>query len=264
MTGESDPDGILTFSDRLTPPVADHSGYCLRNRDVAFLRLEASQIVDWRARRAPLGLSPREWDGLRGELALALQRDDVPIGACDIRLQGSSGAFFSGAHKPMPRTRDEVIDLYRELRDEVPADWEADEIMERLLVRWISDDDFPGQRPFDSMHRLRIAEEPSDLDLQISSDVLTSRCEQVLIDLGQNPTTLRQRHPTYDFVRTDLVAEAFPRLYLFGLRMYRRLGRHVSIAVFPSVGPRDVSAQSPNLSSHFKDDDWLVQLGDDP
>jgi hypothetical protein len=252
--------GRSTIQDRLTPEISDGDGYSIRSRDLEFLDLTLDDVEAWRSQQSPLGLSSYQYTGLVHELREALKRDGVPLGDCDIRLKGSSASFFSGLHKPMPTTLDEIIDLFRSGRRRVPYDWEVDEIKDRLHVQWISDGDYPSRRPFDSMYKLGIDREPSDIDLQISSDELTKRCENRLLESGQAPSEARLKNTAYNFLRHDLVEDVAPQLYVFSLRMADALRRRVGVAVFPSEGPPDVSSSQPGLSSHFTPDDWVIDM----
>jgi hypothetical protein len=246
--------------DYLIPDIPDGKGYRVRERDLAFLGLTLQDIDKWRSRECPLGLTQGQYSGLVRALRDALKRDEIPLSDCDVRLKGSSAKFFSGAHKPMPTTKDEIIDLYREMRSRVPYVSEVDEIMDRLHAKWIQDADFPARRPFDSMHRLGISREPSDVDIQISSDEVAARCKALLVELGQSATDARLNHPSYNFLKRDLVEQVAPNLLLFSLRMTEAIDRNVSVVVFPAYGPPDVSASQPEISSHFRSDDWILSL----
>jgi hypothetical protein len=247
-------------TDRLKPPIDDGQGYQIRHRDLRFLQIAEHAVAEWRARRLPLGMSLAGYEALQRGIERALRRDGLQPTECDVRLKGSAAEFFSGWHKRMPRTKDEVVDLFRELRGRVPDSWEIADVMHRLEQDWISDNDFPSRRPFDSIYRLGIAREPSDIDIQISSDVMVNRCQEILSDLGQVITEVRINHPVYTFVRRDLVEHAFPELYLFSLRMTDRLLRNVSVVVFPAAGPPDVSNRHGELSSHLRSTDWKVSM----
>jgi hypothetical protein len=245
--------------DYLTPDISDGNGYRARERDLTFLGLTLQDIDEWRSRECPLGLTQGQYTDLVLALRDALKRDEIPLSDCDVRLKGSSATFYSGAHKRMPTTRDEVIDLYRELRSGVPYVSEVDEIMDRFQRKWIQDGDFPARRPFDSMHRLGISREPSDVDIQISSATVDARCRALLVKLGQSPTDARLNHPVYNFLKRDLVEDVAPSLFLFSLRMTRYVDRNVNVVVFPAEGPPDVSASQP-VSSHFRSDDWILSI----
>jgi hypothetical protein len=259
-TDSTDNDVGRTEGDYVEPEVEDGGGYRLRVRDLEFLGLDISDIEAWHGRERPLGLTKIQYEGLVDELANALRRDGIALDACDVRLKGSAAKVFSGAHKPMPTDTDALIDLFRVLRDRVPFKWEISEMDLRLRREWVRDGNYPSRRPFDSMYRLGVDRERSDLDLQISSDALATRCEEILVDQGQAPSEARFKNAAYNFVRKDLVASASPHLHFFSLRASDALGRHVAIAVFPSGGPPNVSASHPELSSHFCQDDWVIPL----
>ena len=112
--------GCLTsmpiLTDHLDPPICDGSGYRVRERDLRFLQIEPGQLELWRRGVAPLGVSTRQYDGLRAALAAALDREHLSSQDCDVRIQGSAARFFSGAHKVLPTSRDALIDVFRELR----------------------------------------------------------------------------------------------------------------------------------------------------
>lgn len=248
-----------TSPDAFHPPIDDGTGYHVRRRDLAFLGLSADDVGAWQAQSIPLGMSAIQYAGFCEQLAEALVRDGIAPTA-DIRLKGSAAEFFSGYHKPMPCSRDELIDLFRDVRDRLPSGWEIDEI-ERRRDQWIADGVFPSRRPFDSMFRLTVDREPSDYDLQISSDEAVSRCIKCLEALGQDPTDLRVKHRAYNFIRKHLVEEALPYLYRFTLRTSDQLGgRHVSVALFDASGPPDTTATDGPLSAHHRDNDWRVRL----
>jgi hypothetical protein len=256
----SDDDEGSAVADQLEPEIADSSGYRVRQRDLEFLGLTRSEIEAWRSRTRPLGLSDIQYRALVVGLAAALKRDGISTDDCDVRLKGSASQLFSGAHKPMPITTDAIFDLFREEHERIPDAWELDEIAHRLHTSWIRDDKYPSRRPFDSMYRLSISRERSDIDLQLSSDILTKRCEDALVERGRSVTEARLKHPVYNFVKRDLVDDVLPNLYRFSLRMTDSIGRHVGIAVFPSAGPPDVSATKPELSAHLTSDDWILRL----
>jgi hypothetical protein len=249
--------------DVVDPPIQDGGGYLVRHRDLLFLNIKTAAVLSWHAREAPFGTSPHDYQVLTHNLVAALKADGITVSGCDIRLKGSAATFFSGPHKAMPKTRSALIDLYREYRSRTPDEWEIDAIVFRLEREWLTDGQFPTRRPFDSMHRLGLSPELSDLDIQISNDAIVHRCEQRLLALGQAATEVRVKHKTYNFVRKDLVEDCLPSLYRFSLRVSDNIGRHVNIAVFPSAGPPDVSADQGELSSHFRADDWLLAFAPD-
>lgn len=243
----------------IEPPITDGSGYRIAVSDLNFLAITPDQVTRWRT-GTPLGLSQIQLDALCAELASALQGDGVALEQIDLRVKGSSASFFSGHHKAMPQSRSGVIDAFRTCRGRFPERWEIDEIMRRLTKEWLTEGPWPQRRPFDSLYRLNVAREPSDYDLQISSDEIVRRCEDAVTDRGQDPSEARVKHPVYNFVRRDLVAYVLPRLDTMSLRMADALGRHITLAVFPSAGPPDTSETYGELSAHFRESDCVLRL----
>lgn len=241
----------------LDPPIRDSSGYGLRQRDIKFLRIETHAISGWRSRAVPLGMSPADYQLFKTQFAKALVEDNVDPDDCDVRIQGSAASVFSGPHKVLPCTRDEWIDAFRSARGDVPERWEIDAIDTRLRTEWVTDEIFPVQRPFDCMHKLGVSPDQSDVDVQISSDSIFERCVTIITDLGQAPEDARFKHPAYNFARKDLVERAVPRVFFFSCRIGDLIGRDITLAVFPSKGPPDVSNAQP-VSSHFRASDWVV------
>lgn len=174
----------------IEPPITDGSGYRVAERDLDFLAITMDQVARWRT-GTPLGLSQIQFDALCVELASALQDDGVELESIDIRVKGSSASFFSGHHKAMPRSRSDVIDAFREIRKRFPERWEIDEIMRRLTEEWLTVGPWPQRGPFDALHRVNVAREPSDYDLQISSDEIVRRCEDALTNRGQDASEVR-------------------------------------------------------------------------
>lgn len=243
----------------IEPAITDGSNYRVAETDLDFLAITMDQVGRWRT-GTPLGLSQIQFDALRHELAFALQADGVTLEAVDVRMKGSSASFFSGHHKAMPQSRSDIIDAFRDTRRRFPESWEVDEIMRRLTNEWLTAGPWPQRRPFDSLHRLNVAREPSDYDLQISSDEIVCRCEDVVTDRGQDASEARVKHPVYNFVRRDLVQYVLPRVDAMSLRMADALGRHVTLAVFPSAGPLNTSATFGELSAHFRESDLVLRL----
>jgi len=60
----------------------------------------------------------------------------------------------------------------------------------------------------------------------------------------------------HQYVNKVIAREVFPNLFTWGEAWSKRLGRDVSVAVFPGSGPKDVSASGHFV--HFQDDDWIV------
>jgi len=240
------------------PPLQDSSGYRIRKRDLEFLAISTEQLAGWRQRSYPLGMSSITYPAFKDCLRAALLRDGLSLADCDVRLKGSAAEFFSGPHKLLPRTKRELARSFFEARQRTPDPWELDEIVDRLDRQWLSDGVGPQRRPFDSMHRLGIAQYRSDLDVQLSSDELVERCVELLAREGQGIEELTVKNPKYDFVQPYLVEKVAPHLYLFERRMTDRLERRsVRVKVFPSSGP---AVGTDALSSHFRASDWQIDL----
>lgn len=218
---------------------ADDSGYRIQPRDCEFLGISPEQVEHWSNREAPLGMTPTEFRDFSSSLYDALAREGFTREDLDLRLQGSSARFFSGEHKSLP--------LGEDLQDNPDARARMD--------TWLGDDaDRPLRRPFDSMHRLGLDDEPSDYDLQISSDAMVDACRQRWeADGSQGSLTNRK----YGFVVKELFNDMFPALWEWVDEWTERTGRPVAPALFPSSGPPDTSAGG--VSSHFRESDWQIR-----
>lgn len=127
----------------------------MQPRDCEFLDISPDQVEAWANREAPLGMTPTEFREFSKSLYDALAREGLAPADLDLRLQGSSARFFSGEHKSLP--------LESELLDNPEA-------LAQMDIWFGEDQNRPLRRPFDSMHRLGLEDEPSDYDIQISSD----------------------------------------------------------------------------------------------
>jgi hypothetical protein len=244
--------------DRL-PTFRDDSGYVITSEDLDYLSITRDAFNRWLSEELPLGFSSITYEGFVDELTHALRRDGIDPGQVDIRLKGSSTAFFAGRHKTMPATRSEMVEAFRRLRGRLPCLFEVREIESRINKRWPLDlDALPLQRPFDAMHTMGIDRVRSDYDLQLSSDAIVAKCESYAEALGISPTRETTHHNVYNYVRWDLVRATMPYLTRFTDLMSDALQRDVSIAVFESAGPADLSAVVQGLSSHFKSTDWRI------
>lgn len=123
-------------------------------------------------------------------------------------------------------------------------------------AQWVGDEpDRLGSRPFDSGYRLGV-DEPSDYDINLSSDAMVARARELREQRGRPDDLFSGAHR---YVNKEIAAEAFPGLDAWRLRWSDRLGpapgagRDMSWAVFPSSGPKDVSANG--FLVHFRDDD---------
>jgi hypothetical protein len=228
----------VTWNDVSELLPVDDSGYQVVPEDCAFLGISPQAVQDWHTRQAPLGMSPEQYSEFRGTMYDGLRADGFTPEQVDARLQGSSANFFSGPHKTLP-TQSEI----------------ADEEARRRYQQWRGHrQEHPVRRPFDSMHRLGLDDEPSDYDVQLSSDAMLAKAEKVR---QRNFPDLQLLHPRYGFVRKAIAEVAFPQVTDWASRQSAKLGRPVVPAVFPGSGPPDRTS-SGGPSSHFRPDDWRI------
>ncbi|MBN3459629.1 hypothetical protein JNN96_36975 [Mycobacterium sp. DSM 3803] len=218
----------------------DDSGYQVQPRDCEFLGITPEQVEVWANREAPLGMTPAEFREFNRSLYEALAREGINHGDVDVRLQGSSARFFSGEHKSLPSVSS------TEIRDNPDA-----------LARmndWFGDDaNRPLRRPFDSMYRLGLDPEPSDYDIQISSDAMVDACRERWEASGSQGDMVNSK---YGFIRKVIFGDMFPTLWEWAERWTAQTGRPVVPALFPTAGPPDTSAGG--VSSHFRASDWRI------
>jgi hypothetical protein len=216
----------------------DDSGYQVTPEDCEFLGISPQEVQDWHTREAPLGMSPEQYGEFRDSMYEGLRADGFAPEQVDARLQGSSANFFSGPHKTLP-TQSEI------------ADPEA----RRRYQEWRGDrQEHPVRRPFDSMHRLGLDHEPSDYDVQLSSDAMVAKAEELRRREFPDQELL---HPKYRFVDKEIAEAAFPHMTDWARRQSVRIGRPVVPAVFPGSGPPDMTS-SGGPSSHFRPTDWRI------
>ena len=224
-------------------PTDPRTGAPLTERDLDFLQWRPEH---WMRGEAPLSMTPavyREW---RSSLLDVLQREGVPTDAVDIRLVGSGSEGFSGPRKPMWRADDPAL--------------AGNPRAQARLADWVGDSpDRLGSRPFDSGYRLGV-EDPSDYDVNISSDSMVARARELWEERGRPGDFF---HGSHEYVNKDIAADAFPQVEAWRHEWAERLGpregvgRDVSWAIFRSSGPKDDSAAG--FFVHFRDDyDWIV------
>ncbi len=237
-------------------PIEDRSGYRITHDDLTFLCLSPHEIRLWQSGEVPLGLTKARYAELIESLVGALAREGIT--EADVRLQGSAAHFWSSAHKAMPMSSTEVVTLFLNERGWSPTAVQLKEICSALDSRWPAGSR-PTQRPFDSLYRLGISNARSDLDLQISSDELVERARALFSDLGLPARDFWVRNKTYGFVQKSLVEQTAPYLRAWTNHRSDVVGREVTVAVFPSKGPK-ASRQRSDLSAHFKPSDWKIDI----
>lgn len=237
----------------ITPPIEDDSGYCLRVKDIEFLHIEDSAVRRAVSKECPLGMDVSTYLKFTGRLLKVLSLQGITD--ADIRIQGSSVRFFSGAHKVMPLSRTELADEYLAIRKAEPPN--LSELVDIVRTQWPEDGPRPARRIFDVMYRLGIDPQQSDYDVQISSNQLLDRIGEKLALKDVDVTQMKINHPTYDFVRKELVDVYLPFLSQWIDIAIALVERPVSLAVFGSDGPKELK-DNPALSSHHKPGDWIV------
>ena len=238
----------------------DTGGYVLSIADLAFLGISLESVRQWRERETPLGMETTEFEVFVSTLSVAFHRDDID--KYDVRIQGSSANFFSGLHKSMPWSRDDVFEAIRLMRkpSRAATSVELDRIEGVLNRRWPSSGCRPTQRPFDVMYRLGISRSPSDIDIQVSSQEISDRVLALLVQRGLNPEAHRINNPNYDFIQDYLVRPVCEHLFFWAAHVSEILRRTVSIRIFPECGPPDRTEQIGELSSHFRTTDWQIGI----
>lgn len=229
----------------------DDNGYQIKPRDGEFLRLTPLKIRWWHDRDAPLGMTPEQFAEFQSGLFTALAVHDMSPEEVDVRLQGSSSNFFSGKHKKF-----------------APVDQaEENPVTQQRLEEWFhGDTDRPMRRPFDSHFTIGLDPEPSDYDIQISSDAMVSKCREVW---DTNDFDGEFINPKHGFVHKKCFEKTFPEVAEWANRESRafevdpwaephthQFYREVVPALFTSAGPPD---KSPGVSSHFRETDWKLE-----
>jgi hypothetical protein len=243
-----DPERRDDLATALRTPIMDGS-YALKPRDLAFLEITPEQVSDWRRRAAPLTMTPAEYRAFSRDLYHAAFEDGL-TGRLDARMKGSGTTFFSSRFKSFPDNAAEAAEAYAKAhKGQWPKRGWCSEVADKLQ-RWIGDTpdrQHPKKRPFDSMFRLGIEDEPSDIDVQLSSDEAVAKTQAECVVLAVKAC---EREP-YGFFDKKAAHEALPHLAAFEKLWSGRLHREVAIAVFPLSGP-------PNEESGFKMTDWVI------
>ena len=233
------------------PQIGDGSGYCITKADLSLVRLGSIHVSNWAAETAPLGLDEDFYAWVASELAQALSADGVDAEEVAVYLKGSSTAFFSGPHKRMPLTDDDLVDEFRSRTNRFPEDIELSKIVGRLNAHWPVGAQRPTRPFFDSLYQFGIDPLKSDYDLELRSTPMVKRCEERAGQTYDELTDERFSHPKYRFVRKDVVVKVFRNLRLFEELASRVLRREVTVALFDDDGP------SPHSSDEFHPG-WLV------
>ncbi|MFI7134122.1 glycosyltransferase [Nonomuraea sp. NPDC050153] len=224
---------------------ADDSGYRISKRDLDFLGITPMQIKWLVTRQAPLGMTPEQYHRYAGELLDALGRDGIGPSEVDLRLKGTGAELFAGLHKTFPGA------------ETAAGNPEA----ARRLREWFGDDPIrPLRRPFDSMYRLRLEPQPSDYDMDISSTPMV-RVARSHWAPDRYPGDFMGGH---GYIDKQSLMESFPELATWKNDWEALLGRPISLGLFESSGPFDGTVTGSELSSHFRDTDWIIHNPDNP
>lgn len=246
------------------PLLMDDSGYQVRQSDLDRIGIRNDQLqamLDW---EHPLGMSKETYAGFVGSLFFALKSEGIDV--ADVRIQGSSVNFFSGLHKCMPYSREEVYALYTKSRTAVElkkhgvSKGELDRIQSVVQIEWPDKGERPKRWMFDLLYTLGITPDKSDYDVQISSDQMYSRLDEYFELLELRPGEMEVDDPAYKCVDSKYVIVAFRQLDLWTEQASDLLGRDVELAVFRSAGPPVTSGRA-GMSSRFSSTDWVLQPG---
>ncbi|MCE3551324.1 hypothetical protein LWC33_07645 [Pseudonocardia sp. RS11V-5] len=228
---------------------------------LAELRLSCNDVEAVAAGVRPLGMTARAYLRFCEDLLHALDREGVTD--ADVRIQGSSVRFYAHAAKRMPfdEVAPHAVDRTRlwQVIDEggrIPDEDVLDDATQHLDQVWPTADR-PARRPFDALFRCAVHTDPSDYDVQVSSDQMIELVQQQMVRAGVDPGRITSTHPHYAFVRKRYAEEYFLYVTQWSARQSERLGRSVSWALFPSCGPQE--APDGDLSSHFRDSDWIIR-----
>ncbi|MFD8940207.1 hypothetical protein ACFV0R_33985 [Streptomyces sp. NPDC059578] len=237
--------------DRVRGRPCDDTGYEIRGEDLEYLGLDEKQVAAWQRFEAPLGMTSEQFSEFKSSLNDALAADGIDPDQVDLRLQGSSAQFFSGSHKDFP-TEESLVD--------------QPEALSRL-TEWMGDraeSERPSRIPFDAKHLLGVdsgdggIEDPSDYDVQISSDAMVEKATEVWEAADPAERKPEMIHPKYHFVNKATMEEAFPALVSWADDWESRTGREVAPALFRSGGPPDQTGVGRGVSAHFRETDWIM------
>ncbi|MFB7239380.1 hypothetical protein ACFCXK_31950 [Streptomyces sp. NPDC056269] len=195
-----------------------------------------------------MGMTPTLYQQFGTEMLEAFTRDGIDPSQVDIRLKGTGAGFFSGLHKTLP--------LQESLTDRPEA--------ARRMNEWFGDSrERPVRRPYDAMWRLGLESEPSDFDLDINSTAIVRAARE------HWKTTHPDRYPGdfmggHGYLDKQALAGTLPALAAWSKKWEEELGRPISLGVFESSGPFDATVLGRALSSHFKENDWVIHRPDRP
>ncbi len=217
--------------------IHDSIQYEAKAREFSVAWVIPKHIRVMQARLAPLGFMEDQWNICLTELRHALIESDLLD--ADVRIRGSSTRFFSGCHKPFPKSYTGCLEEAGKCRSRCSED----ELLEYWqLSGYDGDSNLPSRHYWDSRYRLGLSRHPSDYDIQISSNTLAQRMSAYMTD------AVISRHGGH--FKHDFVVQEFPPLGEWAENWAVRTGRDVNIASFKGQGPEGPSA--------FHTDDWVI------
>ncbi len=222
-------------------PVVDLGGYQAQRREFRVARVNATSIRMMQERKAPLGFVSRRWERCLRELEDALTTSGLDD--ADVRIRGSATEFFSGVHKPFPKTEG---DLLGQATERSLSDDDLRQHWQRFGYNRIGP--LPNFHYFDSRLRLGLIDTPSDYDFQVSSDRLAVAMDAY--GRQYNLDDLISSHGGH--FKHMYVVSVFPALGEWAEKWTGDSRREVNIASFSGGGP--VGA------SRFRAEDWIIRL----
>lgn len=244
-------------ADTGVPKIDDGASYEVTDADLRFLEVKANSLKRMIEGSCPLGMTERQYEDFTDGLLHALAREGVHD--ADVCLQGSSAHFFSGWHKPMPYTIEEVMNAFAE-SGKVPRIDESRDSLAKIQKRW-PEHPRPSRRMFDSMKKLGIAKR-SDYDVQISSDQMLGILATEFRRRGADMNLVDTRHEKYRFIKKEYTETYFLYVSQWSSDASKMLKREVSWALFSGEGPnRPSDGQDAREFSHYKPSDWIIRPG---
>jgi hypothetical protein len=247
---------LKEYEQVLATPIGDGAKWQMKPSDAYFTGLAPEDIADWRQRNSPFLLNNRQWDSFVHDLYAALDSDGF-VAPHDIRLNGSAARLFSNPTKNVPSSARDGIILYEsETKSEISQEKAKDILIN--YDQWLGPErqrganDIPRYRTVDLMAKLGIGDR-SDIDLQITSDVIAKKVVEVAAQAGIDKDKVK--NSTYGFYNKELVSGVLPNTseVMKKWSSAEDIGIDFTFALFDGVGPL-------NSIAHFRNSDWLVGI----
>lgn len=245
--------------------VKDDSGYVVRVEDLNLVAVSPEDFNEMARRQRPLGVDGEVLPDFIKTLSDALAADGIDD--AEVYIRGSSAQFFAGTHKEMAY---ETVDLLRACKEEDgtrPKGQSRTKVLpehtayieRKLSEHWPDAHSRPRRRIFDLYYRLGISRDPSDVDIEIRSDLIASRIHQHIND--EYPTLPKKEalalvtSAKYGFFDKSDVLMLFSHLTNWMDQIHRWIHREATIACFPKTG-----YQSPQQSPSCNLDAFRVDV----